>query len=338
MSTLKEVAKYADVSITTVSRVMNDASKVNPETRERVQKAMRKLDYNPSRVAQRLRSSKGHSKLLGLIIPDIQNQFYSNIVRGIEDVAYGKDYAVILCNTDENPNKEKFYLDVLLSESVDGVILPPIHQYSKVVEDMIDTGLPIVCVDRKLARGTVDTVVVNNEKGAALAVDHLLQLGHKRIGLLTSSPQFSSFEERQRGYEKALSKSGIEIDEKLIKEGDPRSASQAKDLTNELLSMDSPPTAIFATNNLMTLGVLEAVNNANIKIPKDISIIGFDDMPWATSISSPLTTIKQPGYEMGRRAAELMFQRIQDPTRDTVQIILEPTLIVRKSTKKCKLA
>jgi len=336
MSTLKEVAKFADVSITTVSRVMNDASKVNPETRERVQKAMRKLDYNPSRVAQRLRSTKGHSKLLGLIIPDIQNQFYSNIVRGIEDVAYGKDYAVILCNTDENPNKEKFYLDVLLSESVDGIILPPIHQYSKVVEEMINTGLPIVCVDRKLARGTVDTVVVNNEKGAVLAVDHLIKLGHKRIGLLTSSPQFSSFEERQRGYKKALSKSGIELDENLIKEGDPRSASQAKDLTNELLGMDSPPTAIFSTNNLMTLGVLEAVNNAKIKIPKDISIIGFDDMPWAKSISSPLTTIRQPGYEMGRRAAELMFQRIQDPARETVQIILEPTLIVRKSTKKCK--
>jgi len=336
MSTLKEVAKFADVSITTVSRVMNDASKVNPETRERVQKAMRKLDYNPSRVAQRLRASKGHSKLLGLIIPDIQNQFYSHIVRGIEDVAYRKDYAVILCNTDENPNKEKFYLDVLMSESVDGVILPPIHQYSKVVEDMIETGLPIVCVDRKLARSAVDTVVVNNEKGGRIAVEHLIQLGHKRIGLLTSSPQFSSFEERQRGYEKVLYESGIEIDENLIKEGDPRSSGNARDLANELLNLDSPPTAIFAANNLMTLGVLEAINNANINIPDDMSIIGFDDMPGLPSISSPLTTVKQPGYEMGRRAAELMFQRIEDPKRETVQIILEPSLIVRKSTKKNK--
>lgn len=336
MSTLKEVAKFADVSITTVSRVMNDASMVNPETRERVQRAMRKLGYQPSRVAQRLRTKKGHSKMLGLIIPDIQNQFYSNIVRGIEDVAYGKDYAVILCNSDENPNKERFYLDVLQSESVDGVILPPIHQYSKVVEGLIESGIPIVCVDRKLVRESVDTVVINNEKGGYMAVKHLIDHGHKRIAILSSSPQFSSFEERQKGYENALKDNGLDIDKALIKEGDPRSSETARLLTKELLELDRPPTAIFATNNLMTLGVLEAVNAAKLKIPADISIIGFDDMPWAKAITPPLTVIKQPGYEMGRRAAELMFQRIDDPKREPVQIIMEPTIIVRESTGKNK--
>ncbi|TVQ05355.1 MAG: LacI family transcriptional regulator, partial [Balneolaceae bacterium] len=301
MPTLKEVAKYAKVSITTVSRVMNEADKVNPETRERVQRAMRELDYQPNRVAQRLRTSKGYSKLLGLIIPDIQNQFYSSIVRGVEDVAYGKDYAVILCNSDENPNKERFYLDVLQSESVDGIILPPIHQYSKVVEGLIESGVPVVCVDRKLVREAVDTVVINNEKGGYLAVKHIIDFGHKRIAILTSSSQFSSFEERLTGYKNALNDHNIEIDNELIKEGDPRSTESAYMFTKELLRHDNPPTAIFATNNLMTLGALEAIHEEQLNVPDDISIVGFDDMPWARAISPPLTVIKQPGYEMGRR-------------------------------------
>lgn len=336
MSTLKEVAQLAGVSITTVSRVMNDSGKVNPDTLQRVQRAMRKLGYQPNRVAQRLRTTKGQSKMLGLIIPDIQNQFYSSIVRGIEDVAYDKNYAVILCNSDENPNKERFYLDVLQSESVDGVILPPIHQHGKVVEGLIESGVPVVCVDRKLVRERVDTVVINNEKGGYMAVEHFIALGHKRIAILSSSPQFSSFEERQRGYEQALADHGLEVDPKLIKEGDPRSSGNARELTKELLALEDAPTAIFATNNLMTLGLLEAVNEAKLKIPGDISAIGFDDMPWAKAVTPPLTVIRQPGYEMGRRAAELMFQRIADPMREQVQIIMEPDIIVRESTAEWK--
>lgn len=334
MSTLKEVAKEAGVSITTVSRVINGSSKVNGKTRERVQKAMLQLDYQPNRVAQRLRTSGGRSKLLGLIIPDIQNQFYSNIVRGIEDVTYGHDYAVILCNSDENPNKERFYLEVLRSESVDGIILPPIHQFGEEIENLIDLGIPIVCVDRKLMRKNVDTVVIGNEKGGYDAVSHLVELGHKKIAILTSSLQFSSFNERQKGYERALKENGIEIDKRLIKEGDPRSLDIARSLTEELLNLEEPPTAIFATNNLMTLGALEALNKLNYQIPEDISIIGFDDLPWAKAISPPLTVVKQPAYEMGQKAAELFFKRVEDPLGERVEVELEAKLIIRQSTAK----
>lgn len=336
MPTLKDVAKYAGVSITTVSRVLNDTSKVNPDTLQRVQRAMRKLGYQPNRVAQRLRTTRGQSKMLGLIIPDIQNQFYSSIVRGIEDVAYDKNYAVILCNSDESSNKEKFYLDVLQSESVDGVILHPIHQHSKVLEGLIKSGVPAVCVDRKLVRERVDTVVINNVHGGYMAVEHLISLGHKRIGILSSFPEFSSFEERQNGYEQALRDNGLEMDKDLMKMGDPRSAKNARKLTKQLLALDNPPTAIFATNNLMTLGLLEAVNEAKLKIPDDISAIGFDDMPWSKAVTPPLTVIRQPGYEMGRRAAELMFQRIADPLREQVQITMEPSIILRESTARWK--
>lgn len=332
MSTLRDVAKKAEVSITTVSRVINNPDKVSTDTRERVQKAMRLLEYKPSRVAQRLRGSKGKSKLLGLIIPDIQNPFYSNIVRGIEDVAYGNNYAVILCNSDENPNKERFYLNVLRSESVDGVILPPIHQYGKVVEEIIDSGIPVICVDRKFAKEPVDTVVVNNELGAYSAVSHLIEKGHERIAIITSLPKFSTFQERQKGYMKALEEHGIEFDEKLVREGDPRSSEDAREITLDLLKSENAPTALFVTNNLMSLGALKAIKELDFHIPNDVSLVMFDDMPWATVMSPSLTAVKQPGYEMGRRAGELFFQRVEDPDREIVEVKMNPKLIIRQST------
>lgn len=332
MSTLRDVAKKAEVSITTVSRVINNPEKVSTNTRERVQKAMRVLDYKPSRVAQRLRGTKGKSKLLGLIIPDIQNPFYSNIVRGVEDVAYGNNYALILCNSDENPNKERFYLNVLRSESVDGVILPPIHQYGKVVEEIIEAGIPVICVDRKFAKEPVDTVIVDNQQGAYSAVSHLIDKGHERIAIITSVSKFSSFQERQDGYEKALRENGITLNGELVKEGDPRSSEDAREITLDLLQSENPPTALFVTNNLMGLGALTAINELDFEIPGDISLIMFDDMPWATVVSPSITTVKQPGYEMGRRAAELFFQRVEDPEREIVEVKMAPKFIVREST------
>lgn len=332
MSTLRDVAKKAEVSITTVSRVINNPEKVRTDTRERVQKAMRLLDYKPSRVAQRLRGTKGKSKLLGLIIPDIQNPFYSNIVRGIEDVAYGNNYAVILCNSDENPSKERFYLNVLRSESVDGVILPPIHQYGKIVEEIIDSGIPVICVDRKFAKEPVDTVVINNERGAYSAVSHFIEKGHKQIAIITSISKFSTFQERQEGYCRALKENGIEFDKTLVREADTRSSEDARAITLDLLKSKNPPTALFVTNNLMSLGALKAIKELNFQIPNDISLIMFDDMPWATVISPSLTAVKQPGYEMGRRAGELFFQRVEDPEREIVEVKMDPKLIIREST------
>ncbi len=336
MSTLRDVAEEAEVSITTVSRVINDPDKVKNDTLERVQKAMRLLDYKPSRVAQRLRGTKGKSKLLGLIIPDIQNPFYSNIVRGIEDVAYGNNYAVILCNSDENPNKERFYLNVLRSESVDGVILPPIHQYGKVVEEIIDAGIPVICVDRKFSKESVDTVVVNNEKGAYKAVSHLIDKGHKRIAIITSVSKFSTFQEREMGYKRALKEHDLQYDESLVCKADTRRSEEAKEITLNLLQSENPPTALFVTNNLMSLGALKAIKELDFRIPDDISLIMYDDMPWATAVTPSLTTVKQPGYEMGRRSAELFFQRVEDPKRQAVEIMMETELIERESTSHPK--
>lgn len=336
MSNLTDVANKARVSITTVSRVINDSDKVNSETRNRVLSAMRALGYKPSRVAQRLRGVKGRSKLLGLIIPDIQNPFYSNIVRGIEDVAYQHNYAVILCNSDEDPEKENFYLDVLRSESVDGIILPPIHQNGETIESLIASGIPLVCVDRKLSGRFIDTVVVNNESGAYQVTNYLLGLGHHKIGFISSSSSFSSFVERRKGYENALMEHGIEPDPTRMGFGDQRSIESGKELALRLLNTIDRPSALFVTNNLLLLGALETIHNLGLDIPGDISIAGFDDMPWAKSINPPLTVVAQPGYDMGRKAVELLFQRIADPKRESLSVVLEPKLILRRSCKILK--
>ncbi|MEX0778933.1 MAG: LacI family DNA-binding transcriptional regulator [Balneolales bacterium] len=333
MVSLHEVAKKAGVSIATVSRVLNNSTKVNIETRKKVQDAVNELGYQPSRVAQRMRYQKGHSKLLGLIIPDIQNAYYSSIVRGVEDVAYKKNYALILCNSDEDAAKEKFYLEVLKSESADGVILPPIHEQGKLIGELVKNGLPIICVDRRLANLIVDTVVVDNHKGAYDATSELIKLGHRRIGFISSMPHFSSFKERRRGYEDALTAHGIPVNEDYIRLGDQRKPESGRIFAHELLKLKQKPTAFFVSNNLMTLGAIEAIHQKNLKIPDDISIIGFDDLPWAKSINPPLTVVRQPGYEMGRRAAEMFFQRIDEPDRELAMVLLEPKLVVRDSCK-----
>lgn len=330
MAKLEDVARRADVSVSTVSRVVNTPDKVSPETRRRVQSAIDELGYRPSRVARRLRMRKGRAHIVGLIIPDIQNPFYSDVVRGVEDVAYERDYAVILCNSDEREDRERFYLDVLEAESADGVILPPIRAGEATSRRLGDLDLPVVCLDRRLDRQVHDTVVVDNEDGAREAVEHLIGHGHRRIGLVGGPPSLSSFRERREGYRAALSAGGADADEGLVREGEPR-REDGRRMAEELLSNGNRPTAIFAASNLLTLGALEAVRSLGLRVPGDVSLAGFDDAPWAGLVTPPLTTVRQPAYEMGRRAAELLFQRIDEPDRSPALVVLSPTLVVRAS-------
>ena len=327
---LHEVARRADVSVSTVSRVLNVPDKVSAETRVRVERAIAELGYRPSRVARRLRLRRGRAHIVGLIIPDIQNPFYSDIVRGVEDVAYDRDYAVILCNSDESPEREEFYLNVLVSESADGVILPPIHGDEKTTARLSSLPLPVVCLDRRLARLAVDTVVVDNRQGAYDATAHLIALGHRRIGLLDGPLGLSSFRERRDGYLAALREHDIPVDEGLIASGEPR-LEDGRRMANGLLSLDPPPTALFAASNLITLGALEAIRGRGLEVPAQVAVVGFDDAPWAGLLACPLTTVSQPSYEMGRRAARLMFDRLDEPDRSPALVILAPSLVVRAS-------
>lgn len=327
---LKDVANKAGVSITTVSRVLNDASQVNADTRARVQKVIKSLNFQPSRVAQRLRTQKGQSKLIGLVLPDIQNPFYVEVVRGVEKAVSEIGYAFIMSNFSQDEEKEKIYLNVMRSESVDGLIVAPAHEKDKMVINLIRSGLPIVCIDRVVAKIGVDAVVVDNRQGVLEAIEYLLSLGHRRIGYISGPLQIPTYRERLKGYQQALAEHQIKIEDDLIKTGNSTHQSGCL-FTRTFLRMENAPTAIFAGNNLITLGALEVLHQNKVKIPGDISIIGFDDIYWAISLNPPLTAVSQPGFEIGRRAAEMLFHRILDPGRPHAKVVLNTQLMIRQS-------
>ena len=216
MSNLKAVAEHSKVSIATVSRVINNDPKVSKETVLKVQASIKALDYKPNRVAQRLRSSNSKTKLLGLIIPDIQNPFFVDVVRGVEDYAYRNNFAVMIGNFGQDEKKEKLYLDIFQSENIDGLIVAPIHGKDKGIENLVKNGIPVVCIDRGLTDIEVDIVKVDNELGAFNAVDHLLSIGHRRIAFISGNFKIPTYTGRLEGYKKALRKYGIPFDEKLV--------------------------------------------------------------------------------------------------------------------------
>ncbi|MFC2133984.1 LacI family DNA-binding transcriptional regulator [Bacteroidota bacterium] len=330
MANLKDVAILAGVSTATVSRVINGSDKVNYETKKKVLKAVKTLNFKPSRVAQRLRFKDGKRKLIGLIVPDIQNPFYVDVVKGVEDMSYANDYAILMCNFSQEESKKNLYIDLMRAESVDGLIVAPVNEKDPKVIDLIRSGLPIVCVDRGVADEPVDIVVVDNAQGAFNAVELLIERGHKRIAYIAGLPNIPTSTFRLNGYMEALKKHKIKVEDELIKFGDSKHES-GKKIAAELLEMENPPTALFTGNNLITLGALETIHSKGLKIPEEIAIIGFDDMPWSISLNPPLTAVSQPGYEIGRSAAEMLFQRIADPTRGNVKLELKTKLIIRSS-------
>jgi len=332
MATLKDVAKKAQVSVSTVSRVINKEPLVKPGTQEKVEAAIAELGYLPNRVAQRLRSINVKHKLIGLVLPDIQNPFYVDVVRGVEDTASRQNFSVMIGNFDQDEEKERLFLEVLQSESIDGLIIAPSSGKDQHIHRVIEKGYRVVCIDRGLLSADVDVVKVNNEAGAFGAIEYLIGLGHERIAHITGDPSIPTTRERNAGYEAAMSKHGVEIDPELVRSSDSSYVSGAR-LMKELLKLPTPPTAVFTANNLLTLGALKSIHESKLSIPGDISIVGFDDMYWSVSLNPPLTAVRQSGYDIGRRAAELLVQRIADPSRHVANVVLDTELVVRQSCK-----
>lgn len=328
---LVDVAARAKVSISTVSRTITQSGKISQETQEHVRQVMRELGYKPNRVARRLRARGGKRHLIGLIIPNIQNPFFADLARGVEDVAYRNNFAVMLCNYDEDPKKEQFYLDVMQAESVDGIILPPAHEDDADVLRVKQSGIPVVCVDRSLNDPTFDTVEVDNARGAFDAVALLLAKGHRRIGLISGPGDSSTGRERLEGYRRAHAEAGVPVDDALIRFGNYKQES-GREIARELLSLPQPPSALFACNNLMLVGAIETIFARGLKIPQQVALIGYDDLPLAAVFDPPLTVVQQPAYEVGQKAAELLFKRLDDPSAPVSEVCLLPKLIVRSST------
>lgn len=328
---LVQVAQRAKVATSTVSRTINQTGKISAATQEHVRQVMREMGYKPNRVARRLRASGGKCHLIGLIIPNIQNPFFADLARGVEDVAYKNNFAVLLCNYDEDFKKQQFYLDVMQAESVDGMILSPLRESDKAIMRIVANGFSVVCVDRSLVGATVDKVGVDNHRGAYAAVSHLLEKGHRRIGIISGPIDSSTGRERLAGYRAALAQAGVAAEPALIMHGDYREESGRR-LADALLSRRSPPSALFVANNQMLIGAIETIAAKSLRIPNDIAVVGFDDLPLAAVFTPPLTIVRQPAYEVGRSAAELLLKRIEEPQRDTVSIQLLPELVIRKST------
>lgn len=327
---LTDVAARAKVSPSTVSRTITQSGKISQQTQDRIRRIMAELGYKPNRVARRLRTRVGKRQLIGLIIPNIQNPFFADLARGVEDVAYKNNFAVLLCNYDEDPEKELFYLEVMQAESVDGIILPPAHENDPDVLRINRSGIPVVCVDRSLSDPTIDKVEVDNEQGSFVAVAHLIQKGHRRIGLISGPGDSSTGRKRLEGYRRAHAEAGLEVDESLICFGDYKQESGSR-LAANLLSVPQPPSALFVCNNLMLIGAIETIFQRKLEIPRQVAVIGYDDLPLAAVFDPPLTVVQQPAYEVGRQAAELLFKRLDNPKGETANVQLLPKLIIRSS-------
>jgi LacI family transcriptional regulator len=331
MPTIQDVAAQAGVSPATVSRVLNGSARVSPALAERVRATMQALQYRPSRAARALRANR--STILGLLISDIQNPFFTTLVRGVEDVAQRSGYSVILCNSDENPEKERHYIEVLCAEQVAGAIVVPTRERQDAMQLFRDHQIPVVAVDRRVRARDIDAVLVDNVRGAREAIAHLIGNGYRRIGLITGPLTTTTGRERRDGYRQALRDAGIPLDPHLEHCG-PFKEESGLQLAGELCDLSTPIDALFATNNLLTLGALEALHARNLRIPDDIAVVGFDEMPWAALSSISLTTVTQPVYDLGSTAAMRLVHRLHNPGVLTRQeIVLAPTLCIRGSSR-----
>jgi LacI family transcriptional regulator len=327
--TIDDVAREAGVSISTVSHVINGTRFVSETTKERVLAAIERLRYEPSSVAQSLKRDKSHA--IGLLITDISNPFFTSLVRGVEDVASRAGYSVILCNTDEDPRRELSYLRMLRRKRVDGILLAPTGITQPYLDSLVEAGFPIVCIDRPSPGRRCDAVLVENAAGACAAVEHLVGLGHRRIGIISGLAPVGTSSERLEGYRQALRAHRLREDPLLVREGNSRLDGGYRRML-ELLDLPVRPTAVFTTNNLMTLGALGALQARGVRVPEDVAVVGFDDFEWAMVLRPRLTTVAQPTYGIGEAAARLLLERIEKRTDDPPRRVVLPTrLLVRES-------
>lgn len=325
MSRIKDVAKIAEVSTATVSRVLANPERVKEKTRQRVLDAIEKLNYRPNLIARSLRVQK--SAKIGLVVSDIRNPFFTAIGRSVEDAAYEQGYSVLMCNTDENPDKEEMYLNLMQDENVAGVIFSPTQQFGRRLASL-DSDIPFVIIDRTVESNKVDKVLLDNLSAGYELTNHLIGNGYRKLAGLFGDASTTA-PERSRGFHKALKEHNLTpIAIHFI----PPRIKQGYDATLTLLNQNEKPDAIFTSNSLLTAGAFQGIRDSRLKIPDDVALVGFDETTWGALVEPPITVIAQPTEEIGRTATELLFQRIEEPTRSPKTVILKGTLIVRKSS------
>lgn len=330
MATMRNVADHARVSTATVSHVINGTRYVSPELTERVLAAMQELNYQPDAVARSLR--RRETLTVGLIVPSTEIPFFAAVARSIEEAAFRAGYSVILCNSGWSSPRELRYLRNLLARRVDGLVCISLEMTADQIAPVVREGTPVVMFERRMPGIGLDAVGINNVQGARAAMTHLLELGHRRIGCIRGLGTSSLSGVRLAAYRQTLAEWGIEYDPDLVRPGDyqPESGRVA---AQELMDLDDPPTAIFALNDMMAIGALQALHKRNLRVPDDVAVVGFDGIPLTQYTSPALTTVAQPVTEMGKVAIDLLLARIRgDGPREAQFVVVEPALIVRAST------
>jgi len=333
MTTIYDVAKKANVSAMTVSRVINNASSIKEETRQRVLKAIKELDYIPNRTAQSL-SSKD-SKLLSLIITDITNPFFTRIARGAEDRANESGYQVVFSNSDETISKESAYIRSVISRGIDGVLLVPASEQSKDnVAQLSKHQIPYVLIDREIHGVSSDIIMGDNQKSTKHLLEHLVNLGHRNIALVTGPPHISNIREREVAYDEIIEK--YSMPEPLIFRADLTRNQSASFIDLFLqLPKERKPTAIFAVNNFLAVNLINGFRSQGIIVPDELSIVCFDDPHPVPDVNPFLTFINQPAYQFGYRGMEILINKIEKKEKNNTpqKIIIPSDLIIGKSTK-----
>lgn len=325
--TIADVAKRAGVSTGTVSNVLANPRVVRLETRRRVEAAVAELDYRPNRVAQSLSRQRTH--IVGMVVPDVANPFFSEVLLGVESELEGVGYAVVFGNSQDSVTRQFRYLTSFQERQVDGLVVVVAPDTDGRALSEIATRIPLVLVDRTLREWSGDQVLGDNEAGMELAVDHLVQLGHRKVALINGEPRLSTAQRRQRGFETSLRLRKLEphslSDGSFTMESGFAQASRIFESANR-------PTAICAGNDLLAIAAANAATESGLEVPKDVSIVGYDDIAYARLVSPSLTTIRQPGPAMGAAAARLLLERLDGQRKEERTIVLKPELIVRRST------
>ena len=331
MPTIHDVAKRAGVAPITVSRVINNSGYASAETRRRVEEAAAELGYVPNRMASGLRTKR--SNTVALVLTDITNPFFTTVARGVEDAANEAGYTVTFCNTDEDVEKEKRYLDLLIQQQVDGILLVPAHGTADMVEYVQKHETPVVVLDRRLTETKTDVVRCDSEGGAYQLIRLLLDLATARIALLGGPEGASTADDRKAGYRRAMAEAGHDVaDLELC-----GSFTQASgyEMAKEAIAKNPDQPRLFAANNFIAIGALKALQDSELSVPEDMALVGFDDLPPALVTFPFLTVAAQPAYEMAQKGAELLLARMGGEEPEAYQEIVLPTeLIVRRSSGK----
>ncbi|WHH61009.1 LacI family DNA-binding transcriptional regulator [Petroclostridium sp. X23] len=328
--TIKDIAKAANVSYATVSRALSDHPEVSGKTKTKIKQLAKDMGYTPNALAKGLVTKNTHT--LGLIIPDITNPFFTEVAQGIEDCANRNGYQVFLCNSNWNLNKEKEYLKALYGKRVDGIVIGPVSNEVSYLINERNGYVPIVFAAYKPLCEGCSFVVTDDYKSAVIATEYVIKLGHKKIAFIGGQEDNTTNQDRLKGYHDTLEKYGIPILPYYVRYGQFKQQS-GYTLTKDLLIKNDVPTAILAGNDIIALGVIQAVEEFGLHVPSDISVVGFDDISFASLDKIQLTTIHQPKYKIGELCVEIILDQLQDIKSDPIQRIVEPQLMIRKTCK-----